>query len=258
MLSNGFRDVCQQTPTGFQRGPSPAEASGKINFLMTRDIIIKTCEDGVDDMISIPETAEIYEHFQYADGSFEYIIVDDYTTENIHAMTRYRNDYDVISYNNIYIMILVNAIEITGADIIKDRFEFAPAYVRLYKENPKVWDQAKERFGVDLSTAENFTEEQMIFLQNNVTFNVAFMKICECCDVSFLVNKVHVRTKTGTKKCAIEQKKLGICSTFDTQYDLCGVSDDIETIYSEFCSKEEYDNALCKALSAMGIKKFEV
>lgn len=225
---------------------------------MTKDIIIRTCEDGVDDMISIPETAEIYEHFQYADGSYEYIIVDDYNTENIHAMTRYRNDYDVISYNNTYVMIVVNAIEISGADIIKDRFEFPTAYVRLYKENPNIWEQAKEHFGVDLSSSDDYTEEQMEFLKDHVTFDIAFMKICKCSGVVFLVNKVHVKTKNGSSRCAIEQKRLGLCSTFDTQYDLYGVSNDANTIYSEFCSKEEYDDALCKALSTLEVKKFEV
>ena len=62
--------------------------AAKINFLMVRDIFIKTCEDGIDDLISIPDTAEIYEQFQYADGSFEYIIVDDYNSENISQMMK--------------------------------------------------------------------------------------------------------------------------------------------------------------------------
>lgn len=225
---------------------------------MVRDIFIKTCEDGIDDLISIPDTAEIYEQFQYADGSFEYLIVDDYNNENISQMMKYRNDYDVISYNNTYVMIVVNAIDITGCEIRKEQFKFPTAYVRFYKENPHIWKQAKERFGVDLSGRENYTDEEMEFLKDRVTFDIAFMKIRKASDVHFLVDKVHVRTKSGGLKFAIEYKKIGFCSAFDTQYDLFGVSNKADTIYSEFCTKEEYDDALCRVLTTLGVKKFEV
>lgn len=225
---------------------------------MVRDIFIKTCEDGIDDLISIPDTAEIYEQFQYADGSFEYLIVDDYNNETILQMMKYRNDYDVISYNGTYVMIVVNAIDITGCEIKKEQFKFPTAYVRFYKENPHIWEQAKERFGVDLSGKEDYTDEQMEFLKDRVTFDIAFMKIRKASDVHFLVDKVHVRTKSGGLRFAIEYKKVGFCSVFDTQYDLSGVSNKADTIYSEFCTKEEYDDALCRVLTTLGIRKFEV
>lgn len=225
---------------------------------MVRDIFIKTCEDGIDDLIYIPDTAEIYEQFQYADGSFEYLIVDDYNNETILQMMKYRNDYDVISYNGTYVMIVVNAIDITGCEIKKEQFKFPTAYVRFYKENPHIWEQAKERFGVDLSGKEDYTDEQMEFLKDRVTFDIAFMKIRKASDVHFLVDKVHIRTKSGGLRFAIEYKKVGFCSAFDTQYDLSGVSDKADTIYSEFCTKEEYDDALCRVLTTLGVKKFEV
>lgn len=225
---------------------------------MVRDIFIKTCEDGIDDLISIPDTAEIYEQFQYADGSFEYLIVDDYNNETILQMMKYRNDYDVISYNGTYVMIVVNAIDITGCEIKKEQFKFPTAYVRFYKENPHIWEQAKERFGVDLSGKEDYTDEQMEFLKDRVTFDIAFMKIRKASDVHFLVDKVHIRTKSGGLRFAIEYKKVGFCSAFDTQYDLSGVSNKADTVYSEFCTKEEYDDALCRVLTTLGVKKFEV
>ena len=232
--------------------------AAKINFLMVRDIFIKTCEDGIDDLISIPDTAEIYEQFQYADGSFEYIIVDDYNSENISQMMKYSNDYDVISYNNTYVMIIVNAIDIAGCDIKKEQFKFPTAYVRFYKENPHIWELAKGRFGVDLSGMDEYTDEQLEFLKDNVTFDIAFMKIRKSSDVHFLVDKVHIKTKSGSPKFAIEYKKIGFCSAFDTQYDLTGVSNKADTVYSEFCTKEEYDDALCRVLTVLGVKKFEV
>ena len=74
----------------------------------------------------------------------------------------------------------------------------------------------------------------------------------------FLVDKVHVKTKSGSPKFVVEYKKIGLCSAFDTQYDLFGISNKADTVYSDFCTKEEYDDALCRVLTTLGVKKFEV
>lgn len=201
--------------------------------------------------LKIPKTAVIHQ----ISNSMCYIIVDYYN--NIDTYKRFKGIGQVYKVKSLLWFVF------EASNIYQCGYKCQPPnieniYMRIYQINHDIFEIASNKFGVELNPKSEFTDEQREFIEEGITTTIKYVHIKRFERDMLVVNDVHIRSRSNTPRFAIETKKTSIRNVFQGQSDVYGISDDPMQLYSEFCNKEEYDEALCNNLQAFGIKDFTI
>lgn len=201
--------------------------------------------------LKIPKTAVIHQ----IPNSMCYIIVDYYN--NIEIYKKLKNIGQVYKVKSLLWFVF------EASNIYQCEYKCQPPnieniYMRIYQINHDIFDIASKKFGVEITSKSELTDEQREFIEDGITTTVKYVHIKRFEHDLLVVNDVHIRSRSNIPRFAIEIKRASIRNVFQGQTDIYGISDDLMQLYSEFCNKEEYDNALYTNLRVFGIKAFTI
>ena len=201
--------------------------------------------------IQIPKTAVIH----WIHGSMCYIIVDYY--KNIDVYKKLKNVGQIYKVKSLVWFVF------EASNIYQCGYKCQPPnidniYMRIYQINHDIFEIASEKFGVKLTPKSELTNEQREFIEEGMTTTIKYVHIKRFERDMLVVNEVYVKSRSNAPRFAIETKKASIKNVFQGQADVYGISDDQMQLYSDFCNKEEYDEALCSNLQIFGIKSFTI
>lgn len=199
---------------------------------------------------NIPDIATVYNMGKNG----KHVIVADYNEDNRKMlMGQFRHVY---MYDNKYLLVFFDADAVFGIALRLGAPVLTPAYMMCYRINKNVISQASAHFGKDLSGTSNLTDEQREYIGNRIKTCVYCQKICCIQDFGVRVIRVFSSDKNTVSTISVQRRSPSMA--FCWQSELFGISDDDDTIYSEFCTKEEYDEKLYYALKSVGVNDFSI
>lgn len=212
---------------------------------------IRIKKDKVITKYEIPDIATVYKLSEEGD---RYVLIADYNNKNIGLL---KNRFThVFSYNGKYVIVFFNADAIYGVVFRIGTPSLDIAYMFCYRKNNNILDQASSYFKKRIIGFDNLTNEEEEYIRNHIKIPVYYQKIC--CITENGIRFIRVFSPDKSAISIIKVQRGSPTMAFCWQTDILGISDDDDRIYSEFCTKEEYDRQLYIALKNIGVNDFSI